>query len=114
MRLVRLFNGRLFSKVPLYRFADAKPVIIPDVEQAIMNVLRQSPKCNTSKLTREATFEEIGFDSLDAVELIIAFEEELSFDIPDEEAMNSIKKVEDAVAIFSKYYTQKQKTPATE
>lgn len=107
MRLARILKPRLGVKVPFCRFTQKSVVIVPEVEERIMNILRQSPKCITDKLTREATFEELGFDSLDAVELVVAFEEDLNFDIPDEEATNSIKKVEDAIAIFSKYYDQK-------
>ena len=108
MRLARILNKGLMSKSPFFRFSDNKVFISPEVEEKIMNILRQSPKCNTAKLTREATFEELGFDSLDAVELIVAFEEDLGFDIPDEEATNSIKKVQDALTVFSKYYIEKQ------
>ena len=32
----------------------------------------------------------MGFDSLDVVELIVAFEENLGFDIPNEDAENNI------------------------
>lgn len=94
--------------MPLFKFSEAKINIAPEVEERIMNILRQSPKCDVAKLTKEATFEELGFDSLDAVELIVAFEEDLGFDIPDEEATNSIKKVQDALAVFSKYFIEKQ------
>ena len=107
MRLARLFSASLRLKTPLFRFAEAKAPIAPEVEERIMNILRQSPKCNTAKLSREATFEELGFDSLDAVELVVAFEEDLGFDLPDEEATNSIKRVEDALVVFSKHFNQK-------
>lgn len=113
MRLAKIFNLGLRTKLPRFAFADAKVAIAPEVEEKIMNILRQSPKCDVSKLTHQATFEELGFDSLDAVELIVAFEEDLGFDVPDEEATNSIKKVEDALNVFSKYYNEKNK-PKTE
>lgn len=108
MRIARLFNTALRTKLPLFRFSDTKVAIAPEVQERIMNILRQSPKCDTAKLTPQATFEELGFDSLDAVELIVAFEEDLGFDIPDEDATSSIKKVEDALLVFSKYFNEKQ------
>lgn len=43
--------------------------------------------------------EDLGADSLDIVELVMALEEEFKCDIPDEEA-EKIKKVEDAVAFI--------------
>jgi acyl carrier protein len=38
------------------------------------------------KLNREATFEDLGFDSLDGVELVVAMEEHFGFDISNEDA----------------------------
>ena len=113
MRIASLLQKGLMTKLPLFKFSDAKLAIAPEVQERIMNILKQSPKCNTAKLTTQATFEELGFDSLDAVELIVAFEEDLGFDIPDEEATNSIKKVEDALVVFSKYFNEKQ-TPKSQ
>ena len=114
MRLARILNKGLKTKIPIFRFTENKIVIAPEVEERIMNILRQSPKCDLAKLNKAATFEELGFDSLDAVELIVAFEEDLGFDIPDEEATNSIKKVEDALSVFSKYYNEKHGSKSNE
>jgi acyl carrier protein len=49
-------------------------------------VLRCAAKCNQSKLSKTATFEQLGFDSLDVVEIIVAMEENIGVDIPNEEA----------------------------
>ena len=49
----------------------------------------------------EANFiEDLGADSLDIVDLVMALEEEFGIDIPDEEAQN-IKTVNDAVKYIS-------------
>jgi acyl carrier protein len=45
--------------------------------------------------------EDLGADSLDVVELVMAFEDEFGIDIPDEE-VNEIKTVGDAVTYISK------------
>jgi len=51
-----------------------------------------------SEVTLEASItEDLGADSLDQVELVMAFETEFSIDIPDEEA-EKIKTVGDAVS----------------
>lgn len=51
----------------------------------------------SEEVTAEASFlEDLGADSLDIVELIMAFEEEFDIEIPDEEA-ESISTVQDAV-----------------
>ena len=49
------------------------------------------------KLTAEASFmEDLGADSLDTVELVMAFEKEFDIDIPDEEA-EKLRTVGDAL-----------------
>lgn len=49
------------------------------------------------QVTEDSTFEELGADSLDVVEIIMAIEEDFVIEIPDEEA-KQIKTVEQAVA----------------
>ncbi|MBI3735825.1 acyl carrier protein [Candidatus Sumerlaeota bacterium] len=61
---------------------------------------------NESQVTEEASFvEDLGADSLDQVELILAFEEEFGLEIPDEDA-EKIHNVGDAV----KYISEKAKS----
>ncbi len=49
------------------------------------------------EVTLEASFiEDLGADSLDVVELVMAIEEEFDLEIPDEDA-EQIEKVQDAV-----------------
>jgi acyl carrier protein len=50
--------------------------------------------------TTSSFIEDLGADSLDIVELVMAMEEEFEVEIPDEEAEN-IKTVQDAVAYVS-------------
>eukprot|EP01015_Nassula_variabilis_P024847 TRINITY_DN4789_c0_g1_i16.p2 TRINITY_DN4789_c0_g1~~TRINITY_DN4789_c0_g1_i16.p2 ORF type:complete len:115 (+),score=73.47 TRINITY_DN4789_c0_g1_i16:1-345(+) len=60
------------------------------------DVLKSAAKCNVSKLNKEASFEDLGFDSLDAVELVVAMEENLGVDLSNEEA-EKITNVNDAI-----------------
>lgn len=54
------------------------------------------------KITIDSSFiDDLGADSLDIVELIMAFEEEFDIEIPDEDA-EKIKTVGDAVNYLSK------------
>ncbi len=48
------------------------------------------------EITEESTFEDLGADSLDIVELVMAIEQEWEMEIPDE-AAEQIKTVGDAV-----------------
>ena len=50
-----------------------------------------------AQVTEDASFiDDLGADSLDTVELIMAFEEEFDVEIPDEDAQN-IKTVKDVI-----------------
>merc|ERR1712070_937599 len=80
--------------------------IIELVEGKVFEVLKSAAKCDHSKLARTATFEELGFNSLDGVELVIAMEEHFGFDVTNEEA-EKIDTVMDAVQIFHSNLKQK-------
>ena len=59
--------------------------------------------CDEDKITMEASIaEDLGIDSLDAVELVMTIEEQLGIKIPDEELPN-IKIVSDIVDCLKKY-----------
>ncbi|HUF12186.1 MAG TPA: acyl carrier protein [Longimicrobiales bacterium] len=63
------------------------------VREIIINELGVEP----DKVTPEASFvEDLGADSLDTVELVMAFEEEFGMEIPDEEA-EQLQSVGDAI-----------------
>ena len=63
------------------------------VREIIINELGVEPE----KVTPEASFvEDLGADSLDTVELVMAFEEEFGMEIPDEEA-EQLQSVGDAI-----------------
>lgn len=63
------------------------------VREIIINELGVEPE----KVTNEASFvEDLGADSLDTVELVMAFEEEFGVDIPDEDA-EQMRTVGDAI-----------------
>ncbi|MGB2783353.1 MAG: acyl carrier protein [Atribacterota bacterium] len=55
-----------------------------------------------SKITENSSFvDDLGADSLDIVELIMAFEEEFDIESPDEDA-EKMKTIEDAIKYLSK------------
>ncbi len=57
---------------------------------------------DASKISQESSFvDDLGADSLDIVELIMAFEEEFDIEIPDEDA-EKIKTVGDAIKYLNK------------
>jgi len=57
------------------------------VEQKIRKIIAEQLGVEEEEVTPEASFvEDLGADSLDTVELVMAFEEEFSIEIPDEDA----------------------------
>ena len=62
----------------------------------VRDIVVEKIGCEPEKVTEAATFQDLGLDSLDAVELIMAFEEEFDIEITDEEA-DKIKTVGNAI-----------------
>jgi len=54
------------------------------------------------EITPESTFEDLGADSLDVVELVMALEEEFDLEIADEDVDN-INSIGDAVAYIKEH-----------
>ena len=67
------------------------------VFEKVKEIIVDSLSCDEDKVTLEANLkEDLEADSLDAVELIMAVEEEFDVDIPDEKAAE-MKTVQDIV-----------------
>jgi acyl carrier protein len=67
------------------------------IEQKVKNIIADQLGVGEEEIKPTAAFiEDLGADSLDIVELVMAMEEEFEVEIPDEEAEN-IKTVQDAV-----------------
>ena len=72
------------------------------IEQRVKQIIVNQLNVNEEQITREASFlDDLGADSLDTVELIMAFEEEFGVEISDDEA-EKIRKVRDAVEYIDK------------
>ncbi len=57
------------------------------IEEKVRDIIVEQLGVNPEQVTPEAKFiEDLGADSLDTVELVMAFEEEFSIEVPDEEA----------------------------
>lgn len=57
------------------------------IEDKVKNIIVEQLGVNEEQVTPEAKFiEDLGADSLDTVELVMAFEEEFGIEVPDEEA----------------------------
>lgn len=71
------------------------------VTERVMSVVKNFEKVQAAKVTPQARFkEDLDLDSLDAVEVVMAVEEEFGIEIPDSEA-DKIYSVADAVNYVS-------------
>ncbi|KAL6516787.1 Acyl carrier protein 2, mitochondrial [Orobanche hederae] len=72
-----------------------------EVSDRVLSVVKNFQKVDPSKVTPNAHFQsDLGLDSLDTVEIVMAFEEEFGFEIPDNEAdkITSINLAVDFIA----------------
>jgi acyl carrier protein len=68
-----------------------------EVDAKVKEIIVQQLGVDAEKVTPEASFvDDLGADSLDVVELVMAFEEEFEVEIPDE-AAEKIATVKDAI-----------------
>ncbi len=67
------------------------------VEQQVKSIVAEQLGVKEEEVTNEASFvDDLGADSLDTVELVMALEEEFETEIPDEDA-EKIKTVQQAI-----------------
>jgi len=78
------------------------------VEDKVKQIIVSQLGVEESAVVGKARFiEDLGADSLDIVELVMAMEEAFEIDIPDEEAEN-IRTVDDAVSFIRKINPEKK------
>jgi acyl carrier protein len=71
--------------------------LMADTDAKVKEIIINELGVEAEKVTPEASFvEDLGADSLDTVELVMAFEEEFGIEIPDEDA-ETLQTVGDAI-----------------
>ena len=71
-----------------------------DVADRVKKIVIEHLGVEESKVTENTSFiDDLGADSLDTVELVMAFEEEFGCEIPDEEA-EKIQTIKDAITFI--------------
>ena len=77
--------------------------LLDDVKEVVIEQL----DCDPAEVKEDSKFiEDLGADSLDVVELVMALEEKFDIEIPDEDA-EKIQKVSDAVKYISEKVSSK-------
>jgi acyl carrier protein len=73
------------------------------VEEKVKSIIVEQLGVDEGEVTSNASFvDDLGADSLDTVELVMAFEEAFDIEIPDEDA-EKIRTVKDAIEYIDKH-----------
>ena len=73
------------------------------IDERVCDLVVEQLGVSQDQVTPEASFiDDLGADSLDTVELVMAFEEEFGIDIPDEDA-EKIVTVSDAIKYLDEH-----------
>lgn len=71
------------------------------IQERVVDVIAEKLRVEKDKIVEGASFvDDLGADSLDTVELVLALEEEFNVEIPDD-AAEKIQTVADAIAYIS-------------
>ena len=79
-----------------------------DVIERVKKIVVERLEVDAEKVNEKASFiDDLGADSLDLVELVMAFEEEFGIEIPDEDA-EKITRVKEAVEYIESHAKSKK------
>ena len=71
----------------------------PAFERTVVDIIAKKKKLDPASISHESTFQELGIDSLDGIDLVFTFEDEFNISIPDQvvQKMKSVGQVVDAL-----------------
>jgi acyl carrier protein len=67
-----------------------------ELTQRILRIIAETQRKEPAQVTIDSSFEELGIDSMDGVNIIFALENEFNINVPDEE-VKTIRSVRDMV-----------------
>jgi acyl carrier protein len=92
----------IYQKISIRKIRRRKPMPTA-VEEKVKQIIVEQLGVDEGEVTPTASFvDDLGADSLDTVELVMAFEEAFDIEIPDEEA-EKIRTVKDAIEYIDKH-----------
>ncbi|MCL4797908.1 MAG: acyl carrier protein [Bryobacteraceae bacterium] len=69
--------------------------------ERVIKILTETQHLDPGRVTAESTFEELGIDSLDGINIVFALENEFGIDIPDD-SLPELRSVQDIAAGIEK------------
>jgi acyl carrier protein len=85
--------------------------VSPEVLDRVLRTLAETQKLPLEQVTPEASFEQLGIDSLDGINILFALENEFNINIPDESA-RLVRDVQQLAAGVQKILDEKDAQPA--
>ena len=77
-----------------------------DLTKRILTIIAETQRKDPALVTIDSSFEELGIDSMDGVNIIFALENEFNINVPDEEVKN-IKSIRDMVEGVQRLISEK-------
>ncbi len=84
-----------------------------ELNQRVLKVIATSKRIPLEKVTVDSEFQELGIDSMDAVEILFALENEFDVSIPDDE-VRSVRNVRQMCEGVEKLVAAKSNAAATQ
>ncbi len=78
-----------------------------EIEQKVIELIAENQQIEADKITIDSTFEELGVDSFDGVNLLFAIESEFELSVSDEQA-KQLRSVREMVEGVRTMLTEKQ------
>src|SRR5271165_6263581 len=95
--------GRARRPSPIVAYTQLQGELMAAVDEKVKQIIVEQLGVDEGEVTQNASFvDDLGADSLDTVELVMAFEEAFEIEIPDEDA-EKIRTVQDAVDYIGKH-----------
>jgi acyl carrier protein len=87
------------SETPQSDDATAVDAASPEFERRVIGLIAKKKKLDPLAITPESTFQDLGIDSLDGIDLVFTFEDEFNISIPDQvvQKMKSVGQVIEAL-----------------
>ncbi len=78
----------------------------PEITQRVISVIAKTQHLERDKITPESTFQDLGIDSLDGINIAFGLENEFDINIPDD-ALPQLKSIGDIVGGVEKLLAEK-------
>jgi acyl carrier protein len=94
---------RVIDYMHLDFYAEGTSELMSNIEEQVKNIVAEQLGVKSEEVKNESSFvDDLGADSLDTVELVMALEEEFETEIPDEDA-EKITTVQQAIDYITKH-----------